>query len=266
MADDIQKGSESSEQPTTTVEETSQGVSTPENTQPNTQQIDIAIPEKFKDKTQEEIVKAYLEAEKKIQNSGTELSKYKTELTNWEKLGQIIESDPTLLKLVTEKAYEYSGKKPPTTVNAQGSTRDDTRLATENMIVSRFEEQNGINRLDNEKRTELYKKIGNELADILDPGGTKPVAELMNSIPLNKLESYLGKAYQLATANDVEERARVKALAEARANSDAIFSSMPSTGVRGNVTSLTPEEKAVAKKMGITEEQYLKQKQTLNES
>jgi phage I-like protein len=247
-------------QPTATSQDVTANVV--ETSAPATQE---ELPEKFKDKSAADIAKAYSELEKTIGKHSTEAQKAKANLQQWELLGKVIEKNPTLYAAVEAELKTLGGSNRDTTVNDPASTqRDDTRIATENMVIGRFEETFGIDKLPSEQREALHKSIAQELAEIVDPGGELPVSQAVKKIPLNKLHIYLDKAYKMATLNNSAEQARFKGMLEARQNSEAAFGSMPSSSISSNSKTLSSEEQAVARKMGISDEAYLKQKQALN--
>lgn len=230
----------------------------------STQNVDN-LPEKFKGKSAVDIAKAYKELEQLHGKNSKEVNEVRGQLEKWQKLGKILEADPELYKQVEGAIDKFSGKKTDTTENDQVSEDlKDTKLATENRIINDFERGYNIHQLAPEKRTELQTKIGQELAEMLDPGGKRTVKEVLDSIPLTRLPNYLEKAYKLATLNDREERARVEGLAEARQNNEASFGNIPSSSLKQNAQ-LTEDEKKVAKKMNISEENYLKNKLALQE-
>lgn len=221
------------------------------------------LPEKFKGKSATEIAKSYIELEKKI----GENENVKKDLAQWQALGKVIKGNPKLKEAIEEEILKISGapsQNKDTKDEPKVQQDPETRQTLENQIVADFEKEIGLKSLASEKRDTLYKKVGTELMDMLDPGGTKSYREVITSVPLTRLRSYLDKAYKLATADDAEERGRVKALSEARQNNEAMFSSMPSAGGKTG-EGLSPEEKAAAKKMGISEEKYLKNKKELAE-
>lgn len=218
------------------------------------------LPEKFKGKSVQEVAKSYLELEKKLGEHSTTVDQAKKQLKQWEALGAVLESNPELYRAVEDEILRVNGKKRDTTENDPASAKDDTRIATENILINNFEKQFGIDQLPPEKRGELHKQIGTELAEMIDPGGEKSVKDVMNSIPLDRLPKYLEKAYRLATINDANEKARLDGLLQARQNNEASFSSVPSSSVNGQKVQLSDEEKKVARRMNISEEDYLKQK------
>lgn len=214
------------------------------------------LPEKFQGKSSSEIAKSYLELEKKL----GQYSQTQKELEEWRALGQVIKNDPELVKALESKVATQQksdeGK-------ANGQPKDDTRSAVSNNIVNQFEKEKGLDQLEPDKRKDMHQRIGNELADMLDPGGNKSTREILESINLSKLPQYLDKAYRLATMNDQAEQERLKGLAQARQNSEAEFGSMRASSGKSEKKSLTPEEEATAKKLGITPEKYLEQKKKL---
>lgn len=233
-------------------------------TDPNSSRDIDNLPDKFRGKTATDIATAYLELEKTLGKHTSEVNEVRGKLEQWEKLGQVLEADPELYKQVESRIDRLSGKKTDTTVNDQVSEDvKDTRLATENQIINGFEQKYNIHQLVPEKRQALQVKIGQELAEMLDPGGKKTVKQVIDSIPLAKLPNYLEKAYKLATVDDRDEQVRSRAVIEARQNIEASFGSMPSGTLRSDNKQLSEEEKKVARKMGISEEKYLKQKQVL---
>lgn len=255
-----------------TVDQEGSGESTPPNTTPPSpsedgqrkETIQDDLPEKFKGKSASEIAKSYIELEKKFADHGKEVGQTRQELENWKALGRVIEDNPELAKQIDEEIDRIAGKKSESNKTDQTPKSDDTRTATENIIIGNFEKQYGLDRLDGEKKMKINQAIGEELADMIDPGGKMSVKQVLDSIPLDRLDKYLHKAYRLATINDRDEQARVEALVEARNNSEASFGSIPSSGLKSNETKLSPDEIKVARKMGISEEDYLKNKLALD--
>jgi hypothetical protein len=224
-----------------------------------TQDIDN-LPEQFKGKTAAEIAKSYIELQKLQGKHSKEVSEVRTQLQQWEKLGKFLESRPDLYKQIEDAIKGGSEQKTDTTENDQAPKLKEVRLTQENTILNEFEKDFGIISLQTEKREDLHKKIAQELADMLDPGGTKSVREVIDGIPLPRLRQYLEKAYKLATSSDREERARLEALLEKRQNQEGSFGTFPSSSVGNKAGQLTEEERKVAKRMGLSDEEYLKNK------
>lgn len=223
------------------------------------------LPEKFKGKTATDIAKSYLELEKQYGEQSKSVSEARDIKGKLEKLDRILEDNPELLKQFEAAITKYSGKNPSLTEDEKDSGQEDVREEREDSIIREFQKEYGISTLSKEKKEALNEKIANELADMLDPGGKKPVKDVLNSIPLRRLRSYLEKAYRLATIGDREEQARFQGHLEARQNREASFSSFPSSSLTQKTGQLTEDEKKVAKGMGISDEDYLKQKQAIQE-
>ncbi len=221
------------------------------------------IPEKFKGKSPAEIAKAYVELEREHGKVKNEVGTTRDEIAQWKALGNVIKGNPKLKEAIQQEIDRLAGKKPDDTKPEEPKQPDDTRIALENQIIDKVEGKYGLSQLDAEKKKELEKRIGTELADMYDPGGTKPPSEVLRSIPLDKLERSIEKAYRLATLDDQVERARSQAYIEARVNNEARIGSMAATGTSGESLVLTPGQKEAARKMGISEEDYKKQLQEI---
>lgn len=219
------------------------------------------LPEKFKGKTAAEIAKAHLELERKLGEDSENKKKLTDELASWKALGTVIRDNPSLKAAVQAEIDRISGKKSdPSDQNPDKPKEpDDTRIALENQIVDKIEEKFGLAQLAPEKKREIEKRIGIELCDMYDPGGRKSPSDVLRMIPLDKLPKAIEKAYRLATLDDEVERARSEAYIEARTNSEASFGSMASTGINTKTRVLTAGQKEVARKMNISEEDYIKQ-------
>ena len=227
---------------------------------PEVPKEEFIIPDKFKDKSAVEIAKAYVEAEKKMTDMATKVSKVdemEKTLQQFTQLGQIIEGNPALYKAVEEEVKRKSGQ------TDEKKPVDETKMAMQEMIINNFENGFGLNTLQPEKRQVLHRKIGQELAEMFDPSGTKTYNQIISEIPPTKLRKYLDKAYKLATIDDVEERGRLEGLLQARQNSEAAVGSMPASSGKSSGPDLTAEERIVAKKMGISEKAYAEQKQKI---
>lgn len=231
------------------------------------------LPEQFKGKSASDIAKSYLELQKTMGKQADEVGQTRQEIANakkalsdWEALGQIIEKDPVLFNQL-EAQITLAGRSPSQNQDPALSKIlqevSDTRLATQGQIFEKFEGKYGIDRLKTDDKKGLQSKVGNELHDLLDPKHSKNFNQVLASIPLDQLPMYLEKAYHLATRDDEKERSRMQGMIQARQNSDATFSSMPSSSIRQSDNTLSPEEKKVAKRLGIGEDKYLKQKKEI---
>ena len=219
------------------------------------------LPEKFKGKSASEIAKSYLELEKIHGEHSQEVETNRKEIEQWKALGAVIAGKPELKKAIQDEIDRISGKaKDPVKPGEEPKKPDDTRIALQDQIINKFEEDRGLRLIPKEKKAELDKAIGRELVDMLDPTGTKTPSEIIESIPVDRLPKYLDKAYLLATSQDKEERTRSQEFIEAKRNQAAMIGSMPSSGVRESDFDLTPGETEAARRMNISEEDYKKQK------
>lgn len=222
------------------------------------------LPEKFKGKSAKDIANSYLELEKHTGKTSQEVKEARENLAQWEALGKVIQSNPALEKLITEEIEKIGGKKTEGDDSHQTDSNQDVRIATTDSIFKEFEREHGIDRLNGDSQTALQNKIGKELAEILDPTGSKPLNQLLSEVPLNRLGGHLRKAYKLATVDDEKERARLQGLLQAKQNRDAEFGSIPSSsGSPVNQAQLSAEELKVATRLNISPEKYLENKKKI---
>lgn len=241
---------------------------------PNNPEQNANVPEKFKGKSAEEIAQSYIELEKKMTALAEEGNLTKAQMKDLKAMQEFIDNDPESLQFLTQRIQaRKNGKQVPNQNQDQPNPQldklnqdvSDTRLATQGAIFEKFEGKYGFDRMNDEGKNALRQKIGNEIKAMLDPTGPKTASQIIATIPLNALPMYLEKAYQLATVDDDKERERRKALVQARQNNDAAFSSIPSSSLRTEDIKLSPEEKIVAKGLGISEDKYLAQKKQMAE-
>lgn len=249
----------------------------PDNQPNNTPANQDALPEKFRGKSAEEIAASYTELEKKHTQLSQDHSLTKKERDDLKALESFIDNDPDSFKYLQGRIEaRKSGKATPADPAAPAQPQNDprvsrleaelndTRLSTQSGIFEKFEGKYGL-RAETDETKEIKTRIGNTIKEMVAPKSPKTPAEIIATLPLDVLPQYLENAYKLATADDEKERVRRKTIAQTRMNSDATFSDSPSTSLRENTTSLTAEEKKVAKGLGITDEKYLAQKKSLNE-
>ena len=209
------------------------------------------LPEKFKGKSAEDIAKSYIELEKKLGENSQTVNQHRQQLAQWEALGKVIQSNPALYKAIETEIEQIANKDRQQSTNGQAQVRDDTRPATQAILVNSFEQKYGIDQLPTEKRAQIQKSIGEEIETL--------AGRSFLDIPLDRLPTYLEKAYKLVTADDNEERARIEGMIKAKQNNEAAFGNIQSSGVKNNEKTLTPEQQKVARRLHLTEEQYLKQ-------
>lgn len=240
----------------------------PQNTDPSGTANNL--PEKFKGKSAEEIANSYVELEKKFSQTSSEHQMTQKQLADLKALEQFIDNDPESLNFLKDR---IQGKDKKQTPSQQTPATDpkydqlqsdivDTKLATQAQIFEKFEGRYGLNE-ESEDVKDVKHKIGETIKQMVAPKSSKTPTEVMASLPLDVLPMYLENAYKLVTVDNQKEQARRKGLAQARQNADGTFSSMPSSSLQKNSATLTPEEKKVAKGLGLTEEKYLTQKKAI---
>ncbi len=227
------------------------------------------LPDKFKGKTATEIAQSYLELEKQVgkhttevQQTKAEAQKVQTQLQQWEALGKVIQSNPALYYQIEGEIKKLSNQQPLNQQTDPAIPRiekdlTDTKLAAQNQIFEKFESRFGIDNLPTEDANNLKQKVGRELAEIT---GAKDTASAVAALSLDRLPIFLEKAYRLATDGDQKERSRLQGMLEARKNNQGAFGNVPSSSIRQDADGLSPEEKVVAKRLGITEAKYLENK------
>ena len=127
--------------------------------------------------------------------------------------------------------------------------------------VNNFYSRHGIDKMPDEDKKTLNTNVGRILMDMLDPMGNKrDLKEVLEDVPLPKLDKFLEDAYYLATKDQQLENARNTAMAEANQNNRGIIGSFPSQSTNPDTISLSPQEKNIAAKAGWDEKKYLEMK------
>ena len=258
MADDINKAPDEGQAKVT------ETPSTPKDGQVGTGETapKQSVPEKLQGKSSEDLISMYGNLERKLGEQGHELGEYKKFRQDMDLVLNAIYADPDTKSLVEKNMRKLSG------VDQNSSNRDqpqvdprvsETRSAMEAQIINGFAAKNGLDSLPAEQRPEVFKKIGDELVDMLDPTGTKTYAQVLAGINLQKLPSLLEKAYYLADKDGMIDKATAQARAKFQQNASAAIGSMSSAG-GSNEERLSPEERETAKKLGVSEADYIKYK------
>lgn len=227
----------------------------------NKSQAPLNLPEKFQGKSQEEIVKMYSELEKKFGEHSDEVNQARNYLKEREVINKVLEKNPELYSLLEKELKSMYGTKDDGEVKTENKTDPivtDLRRSEENRVVGDFQKNLGIDKMDQDKRSEIMKKVTNELAEMLDPGGTKKIGEIIASVSLSRLPNLLEKAYFLAYKDTLLNRG---SLDEDVASIGSIAAS--SNGKSDN-NNLTEHERKIAEKLGISPDKYLAQKKLLN--
>ncbi len=224
------------------------------------------VPEKFVDKSINEVIEMYGGLERKMGQQSVTVAEAKQLKENQQKLAEAIYAKPELAKQVEDALREKSGLEPIKTDSSNKKTQDrsngeasesiaDLRRAHENRVISDFSQKFGLNDLDSDKRSEVMKKVGNELADMLDPTGKKSMTEVLTSVSLDKLPGLLEKSHFLANMENI-----MSGKADSVSASIGRFSSSSSVKTEGQNEVLSNREKEMARNLNVKEEDYLKSK------
>lgn len=217
------------------------------------------LPKNLEGKTTEEIFKMYSEAERKIGEMSAEVRQARETQAKYQPILDTIWENPDLFTAV-ESALQKNATSPSgeTKTQVQPPVQDETRTATEGLIISRFEDRYGINKMADAERVELKQKIGQEILDL--------TGQSLSQLPLNRLETVLEKAYVLANKDKLREAGKLEGLAEANENNAGAFGAIPSSSSdRTESVTLSAKEREVANKLGIGPEKYLEGKKKVSE-
>lgn len=234
-------------------------------TTPTTPIEPITTADKLKDKTPEELVKMYGDAERKIGELSSKDKQNDELIRQMNVILAAIGDSPDREELVKNWINGYveksQGKKTPVETKKEepkpSGDITDVRHQQENEITRRFEEKYGINKLDAEKRKEMNGKIGNALWAVADPlGKYEKWEDLLAAIPITKLEDLMERAYFEANRGAIEAK-----IAEAGEIPGVTMGRIAgATLPTEEMTKLTANEEQVAKKLGISSEKYLERK------
>ena len=233
------------------------------------------LPEKFKGKSPDEIAQAYVELEKKLGEQSSTIEEANRLKEQTSTLISAIYADPDTYKVVEQSIKRYaSGEAIPERKKHQKTKGDeapkaekvdpivsDLRTNEENRVLNEFFTKYGYTTLDEKTRKDAYAKIATTLAEIVDPGGKRPLKDIMSSIPVAKLGRYLENAHFIANKDSILRQAKDSAvISQSENESGAIGSFASSSKSREPSVTLTNQEREVARKMGISEEKYVKRK------
>jgi len=196
-----------------------------------------------------EVAKAYKELETKYGEQSTEVKQAREMMTTVTPILEAIQNDPVLFKQLEEKlSADNSPKKTPANKKkaSKDNSQSDVRQVASDLVLSKFEEKHGIDKMEPEERRILRQKIGDALFELT---GTN-----LNGVDLRKLGNTLENSYIISkykskpadsAADDEVDRASI--------------SSIPSKDGKKEAA-LTPDEAETAEKMGLSREQYLEGK------
>lgn len=218
-------------------------------------------PENLQGKSQDELVKMYGDLNKKLGEQGGELGNLRKYKQQMDAVLEVIAKDQplyqnveTALKKAAGTVEDNAGSVPTGQATPSSDGDAETRSVVEGQLINEFAKDNGLNGLTDTEKAQVFQAIGKELVEIYDPSGKKNPSEVIKSIPLPGLRKALDKSFVL-----------VQAKAGVSVGSRAEIGGIPSApgGSNQNKGSLSPAELEVAKKQGVTPDEYLKNKQLL---
>ena len=207
-------------------------------------------------KSEAELAKAYKEAEKKLGEQREQIGQFQEFTATIQPILNVIRDDPEVFKILDEKLR--TGEKPGEPSKAptkgeedKGTDQDEMRAITSDLLLAKFEEKHGINKLSPDKGKELRNIIGNVIYEL--------TGKTLKTVDLRRLEPILENSYVIA--RERVDKSTLEALKSAQEIEGGIPSVPSSPGTTG--PTLTSEEATVAEKLGQTREQYLAGKESL---
>lgn len=212
------------------------------------------IPENLKGKSAEDLVKMYGEAERKLGQQGSEVGELRKYKEQMDVVLDTIYKNPDLYKSVESAMTKQNQPQQPAEQADQTNSADaETRQVVEGQIINQFADRAGLNDMSPEDKQKTFTGIANEIVDMYDPTRRSQPSEIIKKLPLSSLNKILDKAYTLyqkTSGVETNPRAEIGSVASG---------SLSSPQGKG----LTEEEKSIARKQGVSEEDYLKNKTLL---
>ena len=220
----------------------------------------------------DELEKGFQELEKKLGQQGQELGDARKKLNAMyeyqsytQPLVQAVDSNPELRnQVLSELGIDEEGQ--PSQPKTQGKDTDttaevkkyvdkqlrDVRSTQESQVIRDFEKEKGILNLDRDKQKNMRAEMGKHLSKWFPQG--------LKSIPTNQLPDMLEDAYTLANTDSIKSQGKAEGRIEERKAASGALGSIPSGEVpTKDQIQLTSKQKEVAKKQGISEEDYKEQ-------
>ena len=233
------------------------------------------IPEKFRGKSPEEIVKMYLDLERSFHQRDKEIEEWKKFGENSAPVWRAILRNPDLYKAIEEEVAKEAGVLPSqqTTTSAKKGSQETKKGQVQisekpseaddvlrNQIIEQFEDRVGISKLSRDKQRELREQLATLMAEkrLLRQG------ETLATVSLRDLPEILDTAWKLYNVDRLKEEGKLEGLASALVEKQASIGSLPSSEKKEPaLPELSEEEKKVASRMGLSEEDYAKMKQRI---
>lgn len=224
-------------------------------TEPVSENWKALVGDKFK--TEADLAKAYKDLEKKLGETSDEVKKTREFAEVINPLLEEIRSDPEIFNKLDERLRKRNS--PPTPDNSDNAKTEKTidqeemRSVASDLVLSRFEERHGINKLSSDEQKKIRQSIGDA---IFENTGTR-----FDAVDLRRLNTVLENAYVLAV--NKSDKSTLEAIKSAQ--EEGSISSIPSSPGKAENT-LTPEQNKIADKLGLTREQYLEGMKTPTKS
>jgi hypothetical protein len=203
--------------------------------------------------TEAELAKAYKEIERKFGEQSDEVRKTREFAEVINPLLEEIRADPEIFNKLDERLRKKGqpDTSQPTSADNKGKAADDVRSVASDLVLARFEEKHGIDKLTPDEQKSMRQKIGDVILELT--GNT------LSNVDLRRLGPVLDNAYVLANKDKIIEKSKLEALASAQGVEEASISSIQSSSEKGEAT-LTPEEARTADRLGLSRQQYLEGK------
>lgn len=222
--------------------------------------------DKLADKTTAQLVEMYGNLERKMGETSGEIKQKDELIKQMNIVLAAIEKDPTRSELVKKWIQELDGGEGADKKDIKKDDKgSDTRRAVESEIVRKFESRYGLDKLKGEDKAKAQTKLGNALWELADPKGEyKSYEELLDHIPLQKLDRLLENAYWVSNRDVISEKIDLENQAKKRENDLASIGGLSSASIneQGEVE-LTPDEIKTAEKMKIPVEKYKARKKEI---
>jgi hypothetical protein len=192
-------------------------------------------------KSPDELVKAYQALESKYGDLSGEVGQSRQFAAVVQPLLEEIKNDPTLFKLLDEKLKAKAN--PSITPSNEPAQDTDVKTVASDLVIARFEEKHGIDKLQPEERKQLRQEIGDAIFEL--------TGKKLDGVDLRRLEKSLEGAYKIATFGKSTPQAE-----DSDDDNRGSISSLPDSSGKAKNT-LSSEEAHVAERLGLTREQYL---------